>query len=119
MSNRPTAKRRVRVVDTDHRTSKSTSFTLCVKDVETGVKSPYDLIRQYQVVIPRPRRRLVVSAAARTLRHPRPADRSIVGWPAVAALRVALVDAPLLSAVCDHGSTAWSRRRSERAPCAV
>ena len=68
----PTAKRRVRVVDTDHGTSKSSSFTQSVKDVETGVKSPYDLIRQYQVVIPRPRRRLVVSAAARTLRHPRP-----------------------------------------------
>jgi hypothetical protein len=35
-------------VDTDHGTSKSTSFTqlCCVKDVETGVKSPYDLIRR-------------------------------------------------------------------------
>ena len=29
------------------------------------------------------------------------------------------VNAPLVSAVCDHGSTAWSRRRSERARCAV
>ena len=33
----PTAKRRVRVVDTDHGTSKSSSFTRSVKDVETGV----------------------------------------------------------------------------------
>ena len=120
MSNRPTAKRRVRVVDTDHGTSKSSSFTRSVKDVETGVHfrrvandeegAPWEVqVRQlipavdgakvpwalphgaiepkHHIVIPRPRRRLVVSAAARTLRHPRPADRSIVGWPAVAALR--------------------------------
>ena len=30
-------------------------------------------------------------------------DRSIVGRPEVAVMRVALVNAPLLSAVCDHG----------------
>jgi hypothetical protein len=34
------------VVDTDHGTSKSSSFTQSVKDDETGVKSPYDLIRR-------------------------------------------------------------------------
>jgi hypothetical protein len=33
-------------VDTDHGTSNSTSFTQSVKEVETGVKSPYDLIRR-------------------------------------------------------------------------
>jgi hypothetical protein len=34
------------VVDTDHGTAKSTSFTHGVKDVETVVNSPYDLIRR-------------------------------------------------------------------------
>jgi hypothetical protein len=34
------------VVDIDHGTSKSSSFTRSVKDVETAVKSPYDLIRR-------------------------------------------------------------------------
>ena len=42
----PGGKRRVRVVDTDHEPSKSSSFTRSVKDVETRVKSPYDLIRR-------------------------------------------------------------------------
>ena len=38
------------------------------------------LAPKYHVVIPRPRRRLVVSAVARTLRHPRlPIDRSSSG----------------------------------------
>jgi hypothetical protein len=46
-------------------------------------------------------------------------DRSIVGSSEVAVMRVALVNAPLRSAVCDRGSTAWSRRRSERARRAV
>jgi hypothetical protein len=39
----PGAKQRVRVVDTDDRPEKSTSFT---RDIETAVKSPYDLIRR-------------------------------------------------------------------------
>ena len=30
-------------------------------------------------------------------------DRSIVGMPEVAVVRIALVNAPLRSAVCDHG----------------
>jgi hypothetical protein len=41
-----TRKRRVRVVDTDSDMAKSKSFTRSVKDVETGVKSPYDLVRR-------------------------------------------------------------------------
>ena len=106
----PTAKRRVRVVDTDHGTSKSSSFTQSVKDVETGVKSPYDLIRQYHVVIPRPRRRLVVSAAARTLRHPRPPiGRSSAGR------RSRSCASPSTMSRCDRPSatTTWATRCSQ------
>ena len=52
-----------------------------------------------------PRHRRLSSAVrrgSRTRGHPDP-DRSIVGGPEVAVMRVALVNAPLLSAVCDHG----------------
>jgi hypothetical protein len=39
-------KRRIRVVDTDHKPTKSSSFTHSVKDGETAVKSQYDLVRR-------------------------------------------------------------------------